>query len=182
MWPSGRWRTMWSATSRSRWIETAGNRERGAGFPLVPRFLSSLPSDLCRCTRRDELPGSLEMPQFRKPRADRHANGVTAVEHGVRQVHPAAGVDTLEQCLGPGPVFIQVVEGEVTFYEADDPDCKPTLVKKGESYLVAETGRVRNAAGPEERHEESERVDPLRPGPATRRRLRGSSRGRPRSR
>jgi hypothetical protein len=82
----------------------------------------------------------------------------------VRQVHPAAGVDTLEQCLGPGPVFIQVVEGEVTFYEADDPDCKPTLVKKGESYLVAETGRVRNAAGPEERHEESERVDPLRPG------------------
>jgi quercetin dioxygenase-like cupin family protein len=35
----------------------------------------------------------------------------------------------------PGPVFIQVVEGEVTFYEADDPDCKPNLVKAGESYV-----------------------------------------------
>lgn len=35
----------------------------------------------------------------------------------------------------PGPVFIQVLEGEVTFYEGDDPDCKPIRVGPGESYL-----------------------------------------------
>jgi quercetin dioxygenase-like cupin family protein len=35
----------------------------------------------------------------------------------------------------PGPVFIQVVSGEVTFYEAGDPTCTPTVVRAGESYL-----------------------------------------------
>ena len=28
----------------------------------------------------------------------------------------------------PGPVFITVVQGEVTFYEYDDPTCTPTIV------------------------------------------------------
>jgi quercetin dioxygenase-like cupin family protein len=35
----------------------------------------------------------------------------------------------------PGPVFIQVVLGEVTFYEANDPSCRPRVVRAGESYL-----------------------------------------------
>jgi quercetin dioxygenase-like cupin family protein len=35
----------------------------------------------------------------------------------------------------PGPVFIQVVAGTVTFYEADDPTCSPTVVHAGEGYL-----------------------------------------------
>jgi quercetin dioxygenase-like cupin family protein len=35
----------------------------------------------------------------------------------------------------PGPVFIQVVRGAVSFYEADDPTCTPTVVRQGESYL-----------------------------------------------
>jgi Cupin domain len=35
----------------------------------------------------------------------------------------------------PGPVFIQVLEGTVTFYEADDPDCNPIVVQAGQSYL-----------------------------------------------
>ena len=35
----------------------------------------------------------------------------------------------------PGPVFIQVVRGTVTFYEADDPSCSPIVVDSGESYL-----------------------------------------------
>ena len=35
----------------------------------------------------------------------------------------------------PGPVFIQVVSGTITFYESDDPTC--TLIRRsaGESYL-----------------------------------------------
>jgi hypothetical protein len=39
----------------------------------------------------------------------------------------------------PGPVFVTVVEGEVTFYEYDDPTCTPVRVKAGEGYV--DTGR-----------------------------------------
>jgi hypothetical protein len=35
----------------------------------------------------------------------------------------------------PGPVFIQVVFGEMTFYESDDPTCTPIKRKNGETYL-----------------------------------------------
>jgi hypothetical protein len=35
----------------------------------------------------------------------------------------------------PGPVFIQVVSGVMTFYESDDPDCKPIVRTAGQSYL-----------------------------------------------
>lgn len=35
----------------------------------------------------------------------------------------------------PGPVFIEVLEGTVTFYESDDPDCTPIVVGVGQSYL-----------------------------------------------
>ena len=35
----------------------------------------------------------------------------------------------------PGPVFIQVVQGAVTFYEGTDPNCTPRVVRAGESYL-----------------------------------------------
>jgi hypothetical protein len=35
----------------------------------------------------------------------------------------------------PGPVFIQVVQGVVTFYEADDPNCTPIEVHVGQGYL-----------------------------------------------
>ena len=35
----------------------------------------------------------------------------------------------------PGPVFIQVVVGEVTFYESDDPTCTPLRVKAPGGFL-----------------------------------------------
>jgi len=35
----------------------------------------------------------------------------------------------------PGPVFITVLEGQVTFYEYDDPTCTPKVVSKGEGYV-----------------------------------------------
>jgi len=37
----------------------------------------------------------------------------------------------------PGPVLIQVVKGEMTFYESDDPTCTPIRKKAGEAYLDA---------------------------------------------
>jgi quercetin dioxygenase-like cupin family protein len=35
----------------------------------------------------------------------------------------------------PGPVFISVVSGTMTFYESDDPDCEPIVRHAGEGYL-----------------------------------------------
>jgi hypothetical protein len=35
----------------------------------------------------------------------------------------------------PGPVFIQVVSGVMTFYESDDPDCTPIVRSAGQGYL-----------------------------------------------
>jgi len=37
----------------------------------------------------------------------------------------------------PGPVFIQVVSGTVTFYEADDPTCTPIVKHVGETLVDA---------------------------------------------
>jgi hypothetical protein len=35
----------------------------------------------------------------------------------------------------PGPVFIQVVSGTMTFYESDDPHCHPIVRTAGQGYL-----------------------------------------------
>ncbi len=37
----------------------------------------------------------------------------------------------------PGPVFIQVVEGQMTFYESTDPHCAPIRRNAGQGYLDA---------------------------------------------
>jgi hypothetical protein len=39
----------------------------------------------------------------------------------------------------PGPVFITVLAGQVTFYEYDDPTCTPKVVSAGQGYV--DTGR-----------------------------------------
>lgn len=35
----------------------------------------------------------------------------------------------------PGPVFISVVTGTMTFYESDDPECHPIVRTAGQGYL-----------------------------------------------
>jgi hypothetical protein len=35
----------------------------------------------------------------------------------------------------PGPVFIQVVSGTMTFYESDDPNCTPIVRTAGQGFL-----------------------------------------------
>lgn len=49
----------------------------------------------------------------------------------------------------PGPVFIQVVSGTMTFYESDDPTCSPVVRSAGQGYL--DTGEhahiARNESG-----------------------------------
>ncbi len=48
----------------------------------------------------------------------------------------------------PGPVFITVTEGQVTFYERDDPTCTPKVVSKGQGYVDTGKGHIgRNESG-----------------------------------
>ena len=48
----------------------------------------------------------------------------------------------------PGPVFITVTEGEVMFYEHDDPTCTPKVVSKGQGYVDTGRGHIgRNESG-----------------------------------
>ena|SRR5947209_12607924 len=48
----------------------------------------------------------------------------------------------------PGPVFITVLEGQVTFYEFDDPTCTPKVVSKGQGYVDTGRGHIgRNETG-----------------------------------
>jgi len=48
----------------------------------------------------------------------------------------------------PGPVFINVIQGEVTFYEVDDPTCTPHVVSAGQGYVDTGRGHLgRNETG-----------------------------------
>jgi quercetin dioxygenase-like cupin family protein len=48
----------------------------------------------------------------------------------------------------PGPVFITVVEGQVTFYERGDPTCTPIVVTAGHGYVDNGQGHIgRNESG-----------------------------------
>lgn len=48
----------------------------------------------------------------------------------------------------PGPVFISVLEGSVTFYEYDDPTCTPKVVMAGQGYVDTGRGHIgRNETG-----------------------------------
>jgi hypothetical protein len=48
----------------------------------------------------------------------------------------------------PGPVFINVISGTVTFYELDDPTCTPRVVTAGQGYVDTGHGHIgRNETG-----------------------------------
>jgi len=42
----------------------------------------------------------------------------------------------------PGPVFINVISGTVTFYEVDDPTCTPRVVTAGQGYVDTGHGHI----------------------------------------
>ena len=48
----------------------------------------------------------------------------------------------------PGPVFITVTQGELTYYEYDDPTCTPHVVSAGHGFVDNGQGHiVRNESG-----------------------------------
>jgi hypothetical protein len=42
----------------------------------------------------------------------------------------------------PGPVFITVTQGQLTFYESDDPTCTPHVVTAGHGYVDSGRGHI----------------------------------------
>jgi hypothetical protein len=42
----------------------------------------------------------------------------------------------------PFPVFVTVIEGQVTFYEYDDPSCTPIVVSAGQGYVDSGRGHI----------------------------------------
>jgi len=50
----------------------------------------------------------------------------------------------------PGPVFIQVVSGTITFYESADPHCRPIVRTAGQAFL--DTGESAHIAREETGH------------------------------
>jgi hypothetical protein len=48
----------------------------------------------------------------------------------------------------PGPVFITVTQGQLTYYEYDDPTCTPHVVSAGQGFVDNGRGHiVRNGSG-----------------------------------
>jgi Cupin domain len=48
----------------------------------------------------------------------------------------------------PRPVFVTVTQGQVTFYEYDDPTCTPHVVSAGQGYVDSGRGHIgRNETG-----------------------------------
>ncbi len=66
----------------------------------------------------------------------------------VVRTHDYAAGSTTGWHTHPGPVFINVVQGQVTFYEADDPTCTPHVVSAGQGYVDTGSGHLgRNETG-----------------------------------
>ena len=42
----------------------------------------------------------------------------------------------------PGPVYITVTAGQLTFYERDDPTCTPHVVSAGQGYVDTGMGHI----------------------------------------
>ena len=75
------------------------------------------------------------------------AQAKPAIDMVVRTTDYAPGASTGWH-THPGPVFITVTQGEVTFYEVDDPTCSPTIVRAGEGYVDTGHGHIgRNETG-----------------------------------
>jgi hypothetical protein len=78
---------------------------------------------------------------------DLKAEAKSPIDIIVRQHDYAVG-STTGWHSHPGPVFITVTQGTLTYYEYDDPTCTPHVVTAGQGFV--DTGRghvVRNESG-----------------------------------
>lgn len=82
-----------------------------------------------------------------KGSVDFEAKAKAPIDIIVRQ-HDYAPGSTTGWHSHPGPVFITVTKGQITFYEYDDPTCKPHIVSAGQGYEDTGRGHIgRNETG-----------------------------------
>lgn len=72
---------------------------------------------------------------------DFQAKGKAPLDVVVRQHDYVPGASTGWH-THPGPIFITVVQGTVTFYEYDDPTCTPKVVSAGQGYVDDGHGHI----------------------------------------
>jgi hypothetical protein len=72
---------------------------------------------------------------------DFEARAGTALDMVVRR-HEYAPHASTGWHTHPGPVFITVLQGAVTFYERDDPTCTPRVVTAGQGYVDDGHGHI----------------------------------------
>ena len=78
---------------------------------------------------------------------DFEAKSKSPIDIVVRQHNYAIGSNTGWH-THPGPIFITVTIGQLTYYEADDPTCSPHIVTAGHGFVDTGGGHiVRNESG-----------------------------------
>jgi Cupin domain len=75
------------------------------------------------------------------PIDDFRAHSTSPIDVVVRR-HDYAPHSTTGWHSHPGPVFITVTQGTLTFYERDDPTCTPHVVSAGQGYVDTGSGHV----------------------------------------
>src|SRR5688500_7728076 len=94
----------------------------GTSSVLLGRANFSDPSDPVLKVKR--ITGNWHMELKANPGFDRAIQTITFQPAGQSGWHSH-----------PGPVFIQVVSGTMTFYESDDPTCTPVVKTAGQGFL-----------------------------------------------
>jgi quercetin dioxygenase-like cupin family protein len=75
---------------------------------------------------------------------DFRAHSVEPIDIVVRR-HDYAPGSTTGWHQHPGPIFITVTQGQLTYYESDDPTCAPHVVTAGHGFVDTGSGHmVRN--------------------------------------
>lgn len=92
-------------------------------------------------------PLGIILRQDAKGSVDFEAKAGAPLDIIVRQ-HDYAPGSTTGWHTHPGPAFITVTKGQITFYEADDPNCTPHVVSAGQGYEDTGHGHLgRNETG-----------------------------------
>ena len=90
---------------------------------------------------------AFKMKPGSKGSVDFEAKAEAPLDFVVRQQDYAPG-STTGWHGHPGPVFITVTKGQLTFYEYDDPTCTPHVVSAGQGYVDTGSGHIgRNESG-----------------------------------
>jgi quercetin dioxygenase-like cupin family protein len=75
------------------------------------------------------------------PIADFRAHSTEPINIVVRRHDYAAGASTGWH-QHPGPIFITVTQGQLTYYEYDDPTCTPHVITAGHGFVDTGDGHI----------------------------------------